>query len=205
MYYIIVNGMQQGPFSKEQLRMHGITPDSFVWRAGLNDWVKASQLPELSDLFFEDSAFGAYTQPDQQANQNPPYSNGSGNGQQPPYTGQGSYGNSNYGYNNYGQQPYGNGQPDYPPNYVNWLPWAIAGTVLGILFSCIGGIFGIIGIVNANKANSAYAQGMRQIGDAANSTARTVTIISLVFVAVGVIVSIIGISSNWFPILSKLN
>ena len=202
--------MQQGPFSKEQLRMRGITPDSFVWRAGLGDWVKASQLPELSDLFFEDSAFGSYTQPDQSVHQNPPYTDGNGYGQQPPYNGQngygqnqGNYGYSNYGYNGYGQQPYGNGQPDFPSNYVNWLPWAIAGTVLGFLFSCIGGIFGIIGIINANKANSYYAQGMRQVGDASNSTAKTMTITSLVLVGIGFIVGVIGMSTNWFPILSK--
>ncbi|MEZ3531615.1 MAG: GYF domain-containing protein [Muribaculaceae bacterium] len=49
-YYLAVNGRQEGPFSIEDLRYKKLTGDSLVWRVGLNDWVKASQLPELEGV-----------------------------------------------------------------------------------------------------------------------------------------------------------
>lgn len=53
-YYIVVNDQQQGPFSKEDLRVRNISRDTLVWRAGMPDWVKATDLPELSDIFIID-------------------------------------------------------------------------------------------------------------------------------------------------------
>lgn len=53
-YYIVVNDLQQGPFTKEALRLHNISPDTLVWRSGLQDWVKASALPELEDILVID-------------------------------------------------------------------------------------------------------------------------------------------------------
>ena len=50
-YYFVVNGQQQGPFPKEELRKYNISPDTLVWRAGMTNWVKATELPELADLF----------------------------------------------------------------------------------------------------------------------------------------------------------
>ena len=70
---------------------------------------------------------------------------------------------------------------------TNWLPWAIVATVAGFFTSCIGAIFGIIGIVQANKANSFYAQGFDAEGDAANSNAKTMTIIGLIFAGIGIL------------------
>lgn len=170
MYFIVINGTQSGPFSKEELRMRNISPSTFVWREGLNDWVPASSLPELADILVEESAFGAYAQqqpePPQKAPDSPAY---------PPYGTHlepGAY------------DPYRR-QPEFPENYTNWQPWAIVGTICGALFSCIGLIFGVLGIVNASKANKYYAAGLRSLGDAANSTARTMTIISLCLAALG--------------------
>lgn len=58
-YYIIRNGEPFGPLEKHELLGQGLTPDSDVWHEGLPQWVKASTVPELNDLF-EDSAFGTY-------------------------------------------------------------------------------------------------------------------------------------------------
>ena len=49
-FYIAINGQQHGPFSKETLREKNISADTLVWRPGLSNWVKASELPELSDI-----------------------------------------------------------------------------------------------------------------------------------------------------------
>lgn len=201
LYFMMVNGEQKGPLTKGALSMHGLTRDTYVWRDGLKDWVMASQLPELADLF-DESAFGAYAQPEEPVrNQYPPY------GQQP--YGQQPYGQQPYGQQPYGQQPYGQnpyGQPQYPYGenqyygepipHTNWLPWAIVGTVIGAMFSCIGLIFGIIGITRANAANKFYGGGNKQLGDQANSSARTMTILALVLGVLGLVITLTGITSG---------
>lgn len=164
-YYIVKEGRQDGPYSLVELKYIGIKPDTYVWRAGLTEWVPASQLPDLGDLFKEESAFGGYAEV-----QTPQY--------QPPVAPE-SF-----------KAPEAAPAPMQPASvpHTNWLPWAIVGTVFGALFSCIGLIFGIIGIVNANKANRLYSIGDERQGSVANSSARTMTIISLVLTVLGLVV-----------------
>lgn len=201
-YYIFVNGTRLGPYSKEELRLQGITPESIVWRPGLQDWMAASALPDLADLL-ADSAFGAYAEkltpptaqePQQAPSQYPnqPYNN-------PSYPNQ-PYNNPGYPNQAYNNPTYPNtaqgGVPPYNPynqNYnpmplphTNWMPWAIIATIIGFCTSCIAGIFGIIGIVNASKANTAYANGMKEEGDSNNATAKIMVIISLVLDVLGI-------------------
>ena len=190
-YFIIVDGQQKGPYPREVLRMQGMTPDTYVWREGMDGWAQASSMPELTALFAEgqDSIFpNSEQQPQQQPQPGQQYSP-----QQPQYGQQPYYGQQQY----YGQQ-YGN---PYQQNmgcnvrpHTNWLPWAIVSTVLNCLFSCIGIIFSIIGIVQANKANNLYQMGNNVEADAANSNAKVMTIISFVFAGIGVLVliSLIG-------------
>lgn len=64
-YYIIENGKQKGPFSKQQLKTQNITQDTYVWRAGMTDWQRASALEEIADIFAanqQNSPFGAAPQ-----------------------------------------------------------------------------------------------------------------------------------------------
>lgn len=198
-YYAIINGQQIGPMSKERLLSAGLTPECNVWCAGMSGWQPASTVSDLSDLFVQDSAFGAYARPEELVN---PY-----NSQQPrqpvdPYQ-QGMH--SQY-YGNQTQNPYN--QPKYgntPVNHTNWMPWAIIGTVVGALFSCIGMIFGIIGIVKASNANTCYQRGMYQEGDVANSTAKTMTIIALVIGGLGLIFGIAMIGTYVSVFNSILN
>lgn len=84
-------------------------------------------------------------------------------------------------------------QPQYgaPIPHTNWLPWAIVGTVLGCLCSCIGLVFGIIAIVKANNANNAYEMGDAVKGDRENSSAKTMTIISLVIAGLGAVCAVL--------------
>lgn len=200
-YFIIVDGQQKGPYPREVLRMQGMTPDTYVWREGMDGWAQASSMPELTALFAEgqDSIFPNSEQQPQQQPQQPGY------GQQPNYGPQQGYGPQQpqygqqpyYGQQYYGQQQYGN---PYQQNmggvrpHTNWLPWAIVSTVLNCIFSCIGIIFSIIGIVQANKANNLYQMGNNVEADAANSNAKVMTIISFVFAGLGVLVliSLIG-------------
>lgn len=49
-YYILVNGGKQGPFSLEELYTKNISPSTMVWKTGLEDWVMAKDMPELTDL-----------------------------------------------------------------------------------------------------------------------------------------------------------
>lgn len=204
-YYLIIDGQQVGPMPRTELLGNGLSPDTPVWREGLADWVKASTLPELNDLLFVQVAedINPGTQP---PHVEPPHPSQPNYNQQPygqPY-GQQPYGQQPYGQQPYGQQPYGQqyGQPNYgygrqqapydPYNqqeipHTNWLPWAIVATVIGCMTSCISLILGIIAIVKANKANNLYAYGDREGGDAANSSARTMTIISFVFDAIAIL------------------
>lgn len=194
-YFIIVDGQQKGPYPREVLRMQGMTPDTYVWREGMDGWAQASSMPELTALFAEgqDSIFPNSEQQPQQQPQQPGY------GQQPNYGPQQGYGPQQP---QYGQQPYYGQQQYYGQQYgnpyqqnmgcnvrphTNWLPWAIVSTVLNCLFSCFGVIFSIIGIVQANKANSLYQMGNNMEADAANSSAKVMTIISLIFAGLGIL------------------
>ena len=50
-YYIVVEGNREGPLSYEELAAKNINGNTLVWRAGLGEnWVKASELPEISQL-----------------------------------------------------------------------------------------------------------------------------------------------------------
>ncbi len=50
-YFIVENNQQTGPFSKDELRMKGISPSTLVWFEGMANWEQASALGELNDLF----------------------------------------------------------------------------------------------------------------------------------------------------------
>ena len=163
-YYIISDGAQKGPYSFDQLRMIGLGPDTFVWTPGMEDWKRAGEIPQLSSLF------GLSAEEESAF---------------------GSYARPQE------PEPY---QPSSMPPiretmipHTNWMPWAIAATVVGLLFSCIGMIFGIIGIVNASKANNYYMIGDEVNGKMSNSTARTMTIIGLSLALVGIVLSILGL------------
>lgn len=214
MYFIISEGQQAGPFPKEHLKARGVEKDTYVWREGLEGWVPASELPELQDIFEEtiiqavpQQPYGQpqqpYVQPQQPYRQpQQPY----GQPQQPYGQPQQPYGQPQQPYGQ-PQQPYGQPQPPYgqpqpygnPVPHTNWMPWAIVGTIVGALFSCIGMIFGIIGIVKANNANKAYAVGDETGGDMNNSSAKTMTIIALVLAGIGLIVNLV-----WFGSLSAM-
>ena len=54
-YSVSVNGQQSGPFSFNELQMlvtqGKLTKETYVWKQGMNDWIFAGQVNELSSLF----------------------------------------------------------------------------------------------------------------------------------------------------------
>lgn len=52
-YYFIHGGMKCGPFTKEELRNERISHNTLVWFHPLKDWLKASDVEELSDVYKE--------------------------------------------------------------------------------------------------------------------------------------------------------
>ncbi|MDE5877145.1 MAG: GYF domain-containing protein [Muribaculaceae bacterium] len=168
-YYIMINGRREGPLPLSMMSQYGVTPATPVWCEGMTEWAPASTRPEVMQVININSS---------------PYSN--------PYYD--SYGNSRFQ-----GAPYNNPMPNQaadwkqnnmPPTQApptNWLPWAIVGTIAGTLFSCIGCICGIVAIIQANKANTAYAQGNYQVAQAANSSAKIMTIITLCLAGLGLV------------------
>lgn len=150
----------------------------------------------------------------QQYGQNGAQQNGQQYGQQygqnPQYDQNPQYGQPQYGQTPYGQQPNYGQNPQYGHNngydpmtgHKNWLTLAIVATVVGFIFSCVGGIIGIVAIIQANKANDAYMLGNEMLGDSANSSARTLTIIAFALAGLGLVWSIIQLF-GFFSVISS--
>ena len=173
-YYIVVDDNRVGPLSLSQLSERGIEPSTLVWTAGMADWSRADSLPELAPLLAErtridesESAFGSYARPlDPPAN---PYG--------PRYD---AYNPANQG-------------GGYSNPSGNWKTLAIIATVVGFLFSCIGGIVGIFAITNASKAENAMRYGDNITAQSAWSTCKTLCIVSFVLSGLGLIVNVLSI------------
>lgn len=166
-FFVIINGMQQGPYDKSQLQGLGLSPETPVWYAGLSDWTPAGEAQETKYLFGACEADGAQTPPDagawQQPNpQCPPRQPNQGY-QQPQQPGQG-WQQPNQGYQQqYSQgyqQPYQGYQQPYqgyqqsqercPENYLVW-------SILVTILCCLP--FGIVAIIKSSNVNSAFNRG----------------------------------------------
>ena len=47
-YFIVVGNSHDGPFTIEQFKEMNLSPDTYVWRKGLEKWTLAKELPELA-------------------------------------------------------------------------------------------------------------------------------------------------------------
>ncbi len=50
-YYANLGDIQEGPFSLDELKLKKITKETMVWYEGLEEWIAASNVEELKDLF----------------------------------------------------------------------------------------------------------------------------------------------------------
>lgn len=218
-YYMVVDEKSTGPFSLDEVILHpSISPETLVWKPGLDNWVAAKTLPELAPAFVNNDNPTPNTPPEfhrTSSQEETDYNYSSWQSSRDynhsheekreynPFASNPQYQN-NHRYNHSNYERHNRYNYDYRPNFrVNWLPWAIVATVLGFFTSCIGAIFGIIGIVQANRANNLYAQGFDREGDAANSNAKIMTVIGLIFAGLGILA--IFFFSNIFSIFSNVS
>lgn len=52
-YFVEIEGKQKGPYKIDQLLSLQITEHTMIWTSGLENWVKAGQLDELSALLIK--------------------------------------------------------------------------------------------------------------------------------------------------------
>ena len=138
-YWINHNGVQSGPVDLDAIKEMGLTSRAYVWREGLQDWVKITQMPELQG-YYEMLAEPVDPQPAQATQQS---ANGEAvTGQ--PYQPQPQYTQPQQQY-----APQAAAEPCPPTNLV----WAIISTVL----CCIP--TGIVAIIYALKVTNKYREG----------------------------------------------
>ena len=119
-FHLIKNGIQEGPFTVEELTQQGISPESVVWAPGMAEWQQAGDVPELTAVLqraeFE-AAQQAARAAENMATTGQPYEPSVPPTYMPP------------------QAPrYGGGDPEPPKKKSGCTPWLIAALILAILF-----------------------------------------------------------------------
>lgn len=190
-YYIVRDNNRVGPLTFGQLAQEAIEPSTLVWTAGMADWARADSMPELEPIIVrnavnEESAFGAYAQPEEPPHVKKPWEQNC-NGQ---YGRPNQFGQFNDGHN-------GNLQVK-----TNWKTLAIIAMVLGFIFSCIGGIVGIFALLEANKAENAQMAGFDQQAQNNWSNCKTLTIVSFVLCGIGLVGNIVVMRN--FPMFMNM-
>lgn len=136
-YWANINGVQHGPVEKDELIGLGLTPDSYVWREGLEDWVMVQNFGELSHLFAAPEA-ETPAAPEQAELVVPPVPE---QPQEPPVVPQQQYAP---------QQPVMQPQVPCPPTNLVW-------GILTTVFCCQ--VLGIVSIVYAMQVSLKYHAG----------------------------------------------
>lgn len=50
-YFAMIDDRQCGPFTLEELPLHGVTPDTYVWCKGMADWEQAADVAEICRFY----------------------------------------------------------------------------------------------------------------------------------------------------------
>lgn len=50
-YYAIIDGVQKGPFTLEELPGAGVRPSTYIWTKGMKDWQQAEENADVCRLF----------------------------------------------------------------------------------------------------------------------------------------------------------
>lgn len=160
-YWIIIAEEPCGPYLVEELKDHGLTAETPVWRSGMTDWQPAGSLPELAELLAASAALPDLPEQDETpmastppAVPEPPAIPADAEMPEPPasvpespyesypqaadYTSEG------------GEAEAGRESEPMPPTYL-W--WSIGVTVL----CCT--IIGIVAIVYSTKVSTAWRDG----------------------------------------------
>ena len=140
-YYIVLNGVKEGPFTLEELKLKGVRETTLVWSSGLPDWVQANTLPEVMETITPNpvpqpipAASQAYSQPAQPR-----------------------------------QEAYETQQP-IPPMPEDYVQKNIIAAIIGFLCcGLIGAIFAVLGFISGNEVKKLYVLGQYEM--AANKAA----------------------------------
>lgn len=137
-YWINHNGVQSGPVDLDAIKEMNLSSRAYVWREGLGDWVKITQMPELQG-YYEMITDPAAPQQQPAAEQQPANSQATMGQPYQPQPAQPQY----------AQPQPASTEPCPPTNLV----WAIISTVL----CCIP--TGIVAIIYALKVSNKYREG----------------------------------------------
>lgn len=128
-FYLNSHNEQAGPVSPADFSRYGINETSMVWKQGMPNWMRAGQIPELSQYLHS-------TPP-------PPVGTNNNNGDNSGY----SVNNSSHVNSNANNNQYKPMRPD------NNMLWAILSTIL----CCVP--TGVYAIIQASKVNDLYNNG----------------------------------------------
>lgn len=139
-YWIILDNRQLGPFELEEIKQYPVMPNTPVWHEGLAQWIPASRVPEIVNMFAPPEPEPPITY-DHQATDNDGYGERNEHEQQP---------QTQRRPGNHRQIVVDNRMAERPSSYLGW---AIAATIL----CCVP--LGIIAIVFAAQVNSKWERG----------------------------------------------
>lgn len=50
-YFAMIDGRQYGPMELDEMVREGVRPDTYVWSKGMEDWMQASEVPDICRYF----------------------------------------------------------------------------------------------------------------------------------------------------------
>lgn len=157
-FYLNSHNEQAGPVSPADFSRYGINETSMVWKQGMSNWMRAGQIPELSQYLHS-------TPP-------PPVNTNNNND-----------GNSSYSVNNSSQvNSNGNNNQYKPMRPDNNMLWAILSTIL----CCVP--TGVYAIIQSSKVNGLYNKGNYAEAQAMADSAKKWSLVSAILAFVYVVI-----------------
>ncbi|MGN0232040.1 MAG: CD225/dispanin family protein [Muribaculaceae bacterium] len=182
---------RKGPMSLEELKGMDITAETYVWHEGLDKWVVAATLPELSDMFAaEPPAMPEPPVEPQPVESQPALTPEPAPQPQPQLQPQPSLADKQAEW-----YPYGNSTAGdvCPPTYLALAIFSLA---------CCFWPLGIVAIVYASKVKSLFLQRLTNEARDASNKARMWSIIAI---AVGLVINIITFCIYFIPAMSGIS
>lgn len=180
--WIYLNGIQQGPYTFDQIKLLPLEPTTPVWYEGLPKWVPAAEAPLTAVLFAPPASTEPTAEqpredegcprPDSQTFAQHPYA------QQP-------YMHQPYAQPQYGQPQYGRPSEAEPPKRPStYMAWCIILTILCCSPFALAGI--ITGSISSSRYNTGDYEGAKRMSTATE----WLLIISIVWAIIGLPVAL---------------
>ena len=140
--WVYLNGIQQGPYTIEEISRLPLTPSTPVWYEGLPQWMPANEAPETAGLFSAETS-GSPTEPRSESET--------------------SYSSVQPAYHASLNDRCPADAPPAPPTFIGWSVFVLLccfpiGGILGIVFSVISGNAYRSGDYQKAKRMSEYAE-----------------------------------------------